>query len=688
MPDRRDIFISYARANADFARELHEKLSAQGFTLWRDRSDMEGGDDWWRQIQEAIENVDTMVLILSPAALASTVVAQEWHYARQKGTRVIPILAESVDFNTVPRWMRRVDWLDLRPEAQERDLTWQRLLKQLREPYEPRRVPFPEAEKPPADFVPRPDVFEPLIGALVDEQHGAVAISAALRGAGGYGKTTLAQALIHDVRVRGAFDDGILWITLGEKPESLLAKLQDLYVALKGETCPYQTIESAKNALAELLKDRYVLIVIDDVWDGEHLKPFLIGGTHCAHLITTRYSETLPDEVTFRVPVDAMQPDQAAQLISQGFSEAARARHAGAFAALTERLFGWALLLKLANGILKDYGERALESGLRDLNELLDQVGIEGLDSKGRLESLLKATLGRLEPEEVERFYDLRIFPEDVRIPLDAVQKLWRATGGLLPILCKHLLNRFEKLSLLLEYERGGGTVRLHGAIRAAAAARRADDLPALHGKFLRAYGVDRWADLPPDEPYLWDHLAYHLLQADERAELRACLLDYAYLRAKLDARDVSALLRDFDAYLGGGDDAPVRLVRQAVEMSADRLSEDRAGLACYLHGRLFAHRELPEIAALRAQTAPMRLQPLSEPTHHQAGGHLLRTLRGHEGEVKGALQLADGRLLSWGYKTLRLWAADGTPLAVLRGHERWVNGALELADGRLLSWA
>jgi hypothetical protein len=32
------------------------------------------------------------------------------------------------------------------------------------------------------------------------------------------------------VRVRGAFDDGILWITLGEQPESLLGKLQDVYV--------------------------------------------------------------------------------------------------------------------------------------------------------------------------------------------------------------------------------------------------------------------------------------------------------------------------------------------------------------------------------------------------------------------------------------------------------------------------
>ncbi|MFN7209347.1 MAG: TIR domain-containing protein, partial [Aggregatilineales bacterium] len=523
MPERRDTFISYSRANAAFARDLYKKLSAQGFTLWRDLNDMEGGEDWWRQIQEAIENVDTMVLILSPKALASEVVAQEWHYARQKGTRIIPILAESVDFDAVPRWMRRVHWLDLRPEAQERDLMWQRLLEQLREPYEPRRVPFPEAEKPPADFVRRPDVFEPLIGALVDEKHGAVAISAALRGAGGYGKTALAQALIHDTRVRGAFDDGILWITLGEKPESLLAKLQDLYVVLKGETCPYQTIEVAKNALVELLKDRYMLIVIDDVWDGEHLKPFLIGGEHCAHLITTRYNETLPDAVTFRVPVDAMKPDQAAQLISQGFSDAARARHAGDFAALTGRLFGWALLLKLANGFLKDYGEHDLERGLSDLNGLLDESGIEGLDEKGRIEGLLKATFTRLKPDQVERFHDLRIFPEDVRIPLDAVQKLWRATGNLNAAFCGQLLNRFEDLSLLLEYKRGDGTIRLHDAIRAVATARRADDLPALHRKFLDAYGVDSWARLPPDEPYLWDHLAYHLLAADARAELRAC---------------------------------------------------------------------------------------------------------------------------------------------------------------------
>ncbi|PJF30211.1 MAG: hypothetical protein CUN51_08575, partial [Candidatus Thermofonsia Clade 1 bacterium] len=140
---------------------------------------------------------------------------------------------------------------------------------------------------------------------------------------------------------------------------------------------------------------------------------------------------------------------------------------------------------------------------------------------------------------------------------------------------------------------------------------------------------------------------------------------------------------------LSGGEDRPIRLVRHALELSADRLTESAEGLACYLYGRLYSHRELPEIGALRQQTEPKGWQPMHEPTHHQAGGHLLRTLCGHEDWVRGALELRDGRLLSWSVDaTLRLWAADGAPLATLRGHEGRVWGALELRDGRLLSWS
>jgi hypothetical protein len=103
------------------------------------------------------------------------------------------------------------------------------------------------------------------------------------------------------------------------------------------------------------------------------------------------------------------------------------------------------------------------------------------------LSKVLEATFSRLKPEEVDRFRDLRVFPEDVRVPLDAVQKLWRVTGNLQPIFCKRLLDRFEKLSLLLEYDRERGAVRLHDAIRAAALAYRPTDLPELHKQILES---------------------------------------------------------------------------------------------------------------------------------------------------------------------------------------------------------
>src|SRR6516164_5771976 len=67
----------------------------------------------------------------------------------------------------------------------------------------------------------------------------------------------------------------------------------------------------------------------------------------------------------------------------------------------------------------------------------------------------------------------------------------------------------------------------------------------------------------------------------------------------------------------------------------------------------------------------------------------LLAVLEGHSGAVRGALELRDGRLLSWSIDdTLRLWSAEGTPLAVLEAHSYSVRGALELRDGRLLSWS
>ena len=108
-----------------------------------------------------------------------------------------------------------------------------------------------------------------MIRKLLDEKREEpIAITAALRGAGGYGKTTMAMALSHDERIQDAFDDGILWVTLGETPGNLVGKLEDLIYTLSEKRPGFTSIDAARAHLAELLADRDILLVIDDVWNS------------------------------------------------------------------------------------------------------------------------------------------------------------------------------------------------------------------------------------------------------------------------------------------------------------------------------------------------------------------------------------------------------------------------------------
>jgi hypothetical protein len=150
------------------------------------------------------------------------------------------------------------------------------------------------APEPPADFVQRPSEFNALKKQLLDAKGDAVAITAALRGAGGYGKTTLAKALAHDPDIQDAYFDGILWATLGEKPESLLLIISDLITRLSGSQPGLNTINAAASALGEALGDRRILLVVDDLWWEQDLACFLQGGTSTTRLVTTRNDSTLP----------------------------------------------------------------------------------------------------------------------------------------------------------------------------------------------------------------------------------------------------------------------------------------------------------------------------------------------------------------------------------------------------------
>ncbi len=373
-------FISYSRKDdsAAFADGLRSWLEKENLSVWQDIVELEGGRDWWSQIEDALRSKELQhfILVLTPAALASPYVRQEIRLARQEGKTVCPVKGPGLtDLSIVPRWIGHTYNLDL---AEQKTA----FIHVLQDESRQKRVPM-TAPEPPPDFVRRPKEFDALKKQLLDAKGDSVAgITAALRGAGGYGKTTLAKALAHDPDIQDAYFDGILWAELGEKPERLIATLSDLIALLTGERPGLETLNAAAAKLGETLGDRRILMVVDDAWREQDLKPFLQGGPNCVRLVTTRIDSVLPAKA-LRRPVDAMQAGEALSLLSTGLDHVAR--ESAKLTKLAARLGEWALLLKIVNGFLRDRVVKAhepLSVAIAGANKRLDAKGLVAFDSR------------------------------------------------------------------------------------------------------------------------------------------------------------------------------------------------------------------------------------------------------------------------------------------------------------------
>ena len=86
---------------------------------------MEGARDCWRQITGVIDQIEYLLLVMTPNALRSKVVRDEWRYGRQQGRCVIPIMgAADLDFGQLAGWMRRAHFVG--PDEPDR---WRRFVR-------------------------------------------------------------------------------------------------------------------------------------------------------------------------------------------------------------------------------------------------------------------------------------------------------------------------------------------------------------------------------------------------------------------------------------------------------------------------------------------------------------------------------------------------------------------------------
>src|SRR4051794_31590689 len=247
-PDR--IFISYSRADGrEFAEAGERRLIESGMTAWRDLKSMESGDIR-PQVLRAIETIQHFVLILSRQALTSDWIKREWSHARMVGKKVSPVLADrSIKRSDLPPWIRREEVYDI-----SEDERWRQLVRVLEGPGEVRRVPWMAGDVP-EGFVPRPAEYEALKQAVLGTKaEGTVALTTALRGAGGYGKTVLADCLGHDPDIRFEFTDGILRVAIGKERDDVTALVMDLIekLAPDAKRPGFADTDTAAAHLAEL----------------------------------------------------------------------------------------------------------------------------------------------------------------------------------------------------------------------------------------------------------------------------------------------------------------------------------------------------------------------------------------------------------------------------------------------------
>jgi WD40 repeat protein len=115
MPEHKDalrVFISYARRDAsEFAEELLNGLEVAGFDAFLDRHDIEAGVDWEARLGGLIESADTVVFVISPAAVSSDRCGWEVRKAEQLSKRVIPVVLLDVPEQQTPHGLKRLNYI-------------------------------------------------------------------------------------------------------------------------------------------------------------------------------------------------------------------------------------------------------------------------------------------------------------------------------------------------------------------------------------------------------------------------------------------------------------------------------------------------------------------------------------------------------------------------------------------------
>jgi WD40 repeat protein len=647
---RQSVFISYARRDGKaLALRLKKDLTAAKFDVWLDTERIGGGASWTRAIEEAIDRAKVVLALLTPGSYASEICRAEQLRSLRKDKCVIPLLAAKTD---IPLYFESSNYRDF-TRIRGYAASLQALLgdikglkgNALRENY--RSTPATYIAAPPevANYIDRPGAIGALRDALFaeDEHRPAIALTA-LEGMGGIGKTVLAQALFRDEVVQQAFPDGLVWITVGREPSyDVTAKLREITAVLGGATNDAISVETQyRNTMA----DKAALLVIDDIWNTEHLETFLANSPRSRFLFTTRNSSIARFSGAREYRVDLLDAAQARELLALWARVTVRELPPAADEIIHE-CGGLPLALATVGPLLRG----ATPADWADTAELLRSGDLSAIEEQ--LESghrsffrAIDASVKSLEPQMQERYGRLAVLLDDMKAPLPVLETLWNSND-----VEARRFGRFLEDRSLLQRDAEGG-IQLHDLQLDYVRARYGNSqaLALIHGAV---------------------RLSSHVIEKDPRqfsSQVVGRLLPYA---------ETPAIRRFVDELAAG---AP----RPRLQPLVSALHPPGTPLLYTLEGHSAAAAAVAITAdGKRAVSASwdktVKVWDLDT-------GRELRSLEGHADGVEGVAITGEGRLVVSASSdgTLKVWDPDtGRVVRTLKGHSGAVRGVGVTADGR-----
>jgi tetratricopeptide (TPR) repeat protein len=300
-----------------------------------------------------------------------------------------------------------------------------------------------------------------------------MAIIAAVGGIGGTGKSALAIRAAH--QLSGGFPDGQLYVnlhgtTLGFEPVDPLEALGGFLRALgvPSEDVP-RNLEDAEGRYRSLLRDRRMLIVLDNAHSAAQVRPLLPASPTCAVLITSR-APLAELESAERVSLGAMPPHEATQLLGKVASHDRIAADPDAAAEIAAACSHLPLALRIAAGRLAArpaWTPRDLADRLADQRSRLSQLQLGDLAVRASFQVSYQTL-----PPELARLFRLLGLPEGPSIGVPATAAVLdqpvAEAEGLLEQLVDH--NLLESPHL--------GRYRLHDLLRLFAHEQATSDEP------------------------------------------------------------------------------------------------------------------------------------------------------------------------------------------------------------------